>query len=233
MALINHHAPLVRAPRGLPEYGAVTPTALAPPALQLPAVPRALVCHPATPCALPLQIDVSLAAAGSEAGAGLLLRYQLRGDLSRMRVPEPASPGPADGLWQRTCFEAFVARAGETAYREFNFSPSGRWAAYRFSAERLRDAAAEAAQAPVVPDLELERGTDSLTLLAWLPLRALPDCAQGLPMEIGLTAVIETTDGQLSYWALRHPAERPDFHHRGGFVLAPDLPHFPLTTAPP
>ena len=211
----------------------MTHTALTPSTLQLPAVPRALVCHPATPCALPLQISVSLAAAGSEAGAGLLLRYELRGDVSRLRVPEPASPGPADGLWQRTCFEAFVARADEAAYREFNFSPSGRWAAYRFSAERVRDESAEATQTPVVPDLQLERGTDSLTLLAWLPGHALPDCAQGQPLEIGLTAVIETTDGQLSYWALRHPSDRPDFHHRGGFVLAPDLPLFHLNTAPP
>ena len=209
----------------------MTHTALAPSALQLPAAPRALVCHPATPCALPLQISVSLAAAGSEAGAGLLLRYQLRGDVSRLRIPEPASPGPADGLWQRTCFEAFMARADEAAYREFNFAPSGRWAAYRFSAERVRDAAAEATQTPVVPDLQLERSPEGLTLLAWLPLHALPVPAQAL--EIGLTAVIETTDGQLSYWALRHPAERPDFHHRGGFVPTADLPSFPLNTTSP
>ena len=192
-----------------------------------------LVCHPATPCALPLQIRVSLAAAGSEAGAGLLLRYELRGDVSRLRIPDPASPGPSDGLWQHTCFEAFVARANEAAYREFNFSPSGRWAAYRFSAERLRDGSAEATQTPVVPDLQFEHGSESLTVLAWLPRHALPDSAQGLPLEIGLTAVVETTDGQLSYWALRHATARPDFHHRGGFVLAPDLPLFPLNTASP
>lgn len=211
----------------------MTDTALIPSALQLPAAPRVLVCHPATPCVLPLQIQVTLAGAGSEAGAGLLLRYELRGDMGRLRIPEPASPGPADGLWQRTCFEAFVARAGETAYREFNFSPSGRWAAYRFSAERLRDEPAEAAQPPLVPDLQMERGTDSLTLLAWLPHHALPDRAQGQSLEIGLTAVIETTDGHLSYWALCHPHERPDFHHRGGFQPAPDLPLFLPNSAPP
>jgi hypothetical protein len=204
-----------------------------PSSLQLPALPRALVCHPATPCTLPLQISVSLATVGSEAGPGLLLRYQLRGDVSRLLVPEPASPGPADGLWRHTCFEAFVARSGDAAYREFNFSPSGRWAAYRFSAERVRDETDEVAQRPVVPDLQLERGTDSVTLLAWLPRHALPEPVDGQPLEMGVSAVIETTDGQLSYWALRHPAERPDFHHRGGFALAPDLPLFPPNTAPP
>jgi hypothetical protein len=38
--------------------------------------------------------------------------------------------------------------------------------------------------------------------------------------QIGLTAVIETATGEKSYWALHHPAEKPDFHHRGGFALS-------------
>ncbi|WP_262422764.1 hypothetical protein [Brevundimonas denitrificans] len=36
----------------------------------------------------------------------------------------------------------------------------------------------------------------------------LPPDADG---RIGLTAVIETLDGATSYWALAHPAEKPDF----------------------
>jgi hypothetical protein len=31
--------------------------------------------------------------------------------------------------------------------------------------------------------------------------------------------VVEEIDDRLSYWALAHPAERPDFHHPDGFVL--------------
>ena len=38
-------------------------------------------------------------------------------------------------------------------------------------------------------------------------------------LQLGLAAVIETADGERAYFALRHPAERPDFHHRGGFAL--------------
>ena len=38
-------------------------------------------------------------------------------------------------------------------------------------------------------------------------------------MRIGLSAVIEDTAGSLSYWALHHPRSKPDFHHRGGFIL--------------
>lgn len=199
--------------------------------LQLPAAAQPLLCHPATPCALDLRVSVALAVAGSEQGPGWLLSYHLRGEVGGLRLPEPTLPGPADGLWQHTCFEAFVARAGESAYREFNFSPSGQWAAYRFSAERVRDLPAEAGQAPVVPDLQLETTEHALTLLAWLPHHALPAPAAGQPLQLGLTAVLEDRLGRLSYWALRHPGARPDFHHRDSFALDLLPPLFDPPTA--
>jgi hypothetical protein len=36
---------------------------------------------------------------------------------------------------------------------------------------------------------------------------------------IGLSAVVEATDGSLSYWALAHAPGRPDFHHAHSFGL--------------
>jgi hypothetical protein len=33
-----------------------------------------------------------------------------------------------------------------------------------------------------------------------------------------LAAVVETTRG-ISYWALHHPADKPDFHHPDSFAL--------------
>ena len=38
-------------------------------------------------------------------------------------------------------------------------------------------------------------------------------------LEVGITAVIEHSNGALSYWALHHPAAEADFHHRGGFTI--------------
>lgn len=187
----------------------------------LPSPAFELQCHPATPCSVPLRLQVRLAAAGSEEGPGLLLHYTLQGPLARLRLPPPQTPGPADGLWQHSCFEAFIGLGGEAAYREFNFSPSGQWAAYRFSGERVRDPSAET---PVEPVLDLQTTADGLSLRVWLPLQALPPVVPGRPWDLGLTAVIETTDGGLSYWALQHPGERPDFHHRGGWQPQPDLP---------
>jgi hypothetical protein len=40
--------------------------------------------------------------------------------------------------------------------------------------------------------------------------------------RIGLSAVIEEKNGMKSYWALAHPAGKPDFHHPACF--AAELP---------
>jgi hypothetical protein len=37
-----------------------------------------------------------------------------------------------------------------------------------------------------------------------------------------LSAVVEDRARVLSYWALKHPAEKPDFHHPDGRVIALD-----------
>ncbi|PKO69670.1 MAG: hypothetical protein CVU22_04290 [Betaproteobacteria bacterium HGW-Betaproteobacteria-16] len=138
-----------------------------------------------------------------------------------MLIPASASPGPADGLWQHTCFEAFVAVRDAAGYQEFNFSPSGQWASYRFSAERVRDTAAESASAALSlppPSVAWHCTPKALVLEAWLPASALHTSGSGQPLDLSLTAVIETKDQQLSYWALRHPGAKPDFHQRQGFA---------------
>lgn len=189
--------------------------------LRLPSTARPLSCHPATPCPVALRVTAAWAAVGSEDGPGLLLHFALEGDTAGLRLPPPIEPGPADGLWQHTCFEAFVGASGDPAYREFNFAPSGQWAAYRFADTRERDRANET---PVRPHIEPLTRADGLSMRVWLPLRALPPVRHDQSWELGLSAVIETTDGQLSYWALHHPGQRPDFHHRGGWLPQPELP---------
>lgn len=191
---------------------------------QAPYATHSLRNHPATPSHSPLQLDVHLSAAARKGCDGLLLTYVLLGDMTRVRIPALARPEPADGLWQHTCFEAFIGIAGETKYREFNFSPSGQWAAYHFSDQRQRDPRAEDAMSPWQPDIEREQTAERLALSAWLPVQSLPVLPGTQAWELGLTAVIESTDGLLSYWALQHPADRPDFHHRRGWQPSP-VPH--------
>lgn len=174
----------------------------------------ALLSHPRTPCAAveALEARVDVASDGT-----LGLRYRLHGDLARLRIPSPRPPARVDGLWAHTCFECFVAAPGRAAYREFNFSPSGEWAAYAFRAYRERADGAASALA-VAPRMALHADGARLELDVRVHAAALPaDSFDGL--QLGLTAVIEDRDGKCSYWALRHPGPAPDFHLRDGFAL--------------
>jgi hypothetical protein len=168
-----------------------------------------LTCHPATTGAFACGIEVSVAATDD---GGLLLRYRITCPPAGLRLPAPQPAGPADGLWQHTCCEAFVMEDGE-AYREFNFSPSGQWAAYRFTGYRARD---EAFAPAAEPQLGFTPRVDGCELTATLPVALLPP---GEMLQLGLTAVIEAADGSKRYWALAHCAAQPDFHVRQSFAL--------------
>jgi hypothetical protein len=155
------------------------------------------------------------AATSWTAGGNLTLGYRLHGEIARLRLPTSKGGQRLDGLWQHTCCEAFIARHGETGYREFNFSPSGDWAAYAFSGTRQRDGAADPGS-DARPEISVRHVADCLELAATLPAAALPD---GGRWQIGLSVVVEDDAGALSYWALRHPSPHPDFHHRDAFAF--------------
>jgi hypothetical protein len=150
---------------------------------------------------------------------GLSLAYTLEGRIDALRIPVKDGPD-AWPLWQHTCFEAFLALPGEQGYREYNFSPAGPWAASTF--RRYREIERELAGDGVLrPAIETSCRSAALRLTAHLP----PDLLPGGPiLRAGLSAVIEHGDGQIEYWALRHPVvERADFHHQDGWTLRLDI----------
>jgi len=152
-------------------------------------------------------------------GDKLILAYRLTGELSALRFPDPRPPARTDGLWRHSCFEAFIGRAGSTEYWEYNFSPSGNWAAYHFGAYRE-------GMAPLMkgapPAIRVSAGEDTLALDVTVDLAWLSRSAADVGLKLGLTAVIEDKARVLTYWALKHPTEKPDFHHADGFVIALD-----------
>jgi hypothetical protein len=146
----------------------------------------------------------------------LVFKFSLLADMSRLRIPASGAGARADGLWKHTCFEAFVAAADAPGYHEFNFSPSLDWAIYRFSAYREGMSSAEVNPAPTI---SMSRGADGLELESVVHLGGLADLRDAPRSRIALAAVIEDEDGRLSYWGLRHPTGKPDFHHPDGFAL--------------
>jgi hypothetical protein len=171
--------------------------------------------HPATPCPAVSAFTVAVTR-----GADLRLAYDLRGDLAAIVLPPLAVPGFADDLWRHTCFEAFVGRDDAAAYCELNFSPSGRWAAYAFADYRRR---ADLSLAALTPTMAWQHTGEAMRLDATVPLTPLPGGADAV-LRLGVGAVLETRDGAQSYWALHHPADRPDFHQAAARTLRLEPP---------
>ena len=124
-----------------------------------------------------------------------------------------SSPIRVDGLWQHTCVELFVAALDGVGYREFNFATHGDWAAYDFVA--YRQPAERLPQIPQ-PRVVTDVAGDVCLVSVELDAACLPDDVNA---KFSATVVLESSSGELSYWAAHHPGPQPNFHHRDGFVL--------------
>lgn len=147
--------------------------------------------------------SVTATAQGCEA------EFWLDGDVQRIVIPPPTTAARHDNLWQTTCFEIFWQPLGEKAYREFNLSPSGQWAAYDFDSfrEGMRDAPVDA--------IAIACSHDG----AGLVLRASIAADLPAPAQVALNAVVEHADGTKQYWALAFPPGKPEFHSEANRAL--------------
>jgi hypothetical protein len=177
-------------------------------------VKSCLLYHPDTTGEIIKAMHIGVKA--SYQNGSLRLHYDVLGFIDRFLIPSPKAPEQTENLWQHTCFEAFISVVEECHYHEFNFSPSGDWAAYAFEDYRKR----KTWKANVPPAISYVRTGERLSLEAVISERDLPDNPRKQPYRLGLSAVLETKTGDLSYWALFHPSGMPDFHHRTGFTLS-------------
>ena len=179
--------------------------------LRLATVQLNLTPHPNSPMGTPpfrVWANVDHAAAFG-AMATTNIWFAIGAPAARFVLPEPAE-GRADELWRTTCLEAFLRADGEESYREWNFAPSGQWAAYDFTSRREGMAMADVGAPPYI------RLEDNLT---WWTLGATIAVEAGLAWRLGLSAVLEEVGGAKSYWALAHPpGDTPDFHHPDCFA---------------
>ena len=159
---------------------------------------KELVLHPTCGSGPIEQIRAELAPTAQ----GCRARFVFSGDISAIKVPELAQPRREDDLWKTTCCEIFWQPDGADAYREFNLSPSGKWAVYDFDAfrEGMRDA-------PVVGV-----AVSCTAQEAQLVLEA--DIAADLPRpaSIALNAIVEDAAGHMQFWALAFADGKPEFH---------------------
>ena len=168
-----------------------------------------LICHAQSDSGGVDAIKVSITRGQS---GEITLRYCMVGALDALEIASPVTADRIDGLWKSTCFELFIGDFEDAHYLEYNFSPSGQWAAYRFSGYRAGMSELETH----VPPISVEQFADELTLIATITL---PDAWRERDLRAGLSAVIATKSGNISYWAAAHPVGKPDFHHKDCFAV--------------
>jgi hypothetical protein len=154
------------------------------------------------------EVDVELSNDGL-----LWLHYIVDAPPESVVLPIETEPARTDELWKFTCFEVFVKAQGSAEYLEFNFAPSGLWAAYHFTDTRqgMVDLPLDAAPATYVTGGE-----------TWFTVETsvqLPAQWTGKPLTANITAIIEAIDGTKSFWALQHAPNMPDFHDPDCFVF--------------
>ena len=170
--------------------------------------------HPSAACNAIRRIGVAIGP--GPAPGELRIGYRIEGDMPRLLLPLADNPRRCDGLWQHSCFEAFLRADARDSYFEFNFAPSLAWAAYRFDGRRAGRSSPELP----APSIAFQLRGDHCALTADLPTAAHPELAAAGVIHAGLAAVVETRDGALSYWSLEHGGAQPDFHDPATFRLA-------------
>ncbi|MBW4448605.1 MAG: DOMON-like domain-containing protein [Spirirestis rafaelensis WJT71-NPBG6] len=145
----------------------------------------------------------------------LTISYALLGDLTKVQIPESADlPKRKYDLWEETCFEFFVGINNSPDYWEFNLSPAGDWNVFRL--DDYRQGLQEEMAVTSLP-FTVEQKSDALLVDLEVDLNKFILAEQSL--EVGITTVIKSKDGNLSYWALTHCGEEADFHRRESFVV--------------
>jgi hypothetical protein len=157
-----------------------------------------LILHPDCAPGAITRIAASLEATPS----GCRATFVATGEISRIKIPAH-QPDRArfDDLWRTTCFEIFWQPEGGTFYREFNLSPSTRWACYDFD-----DFRGGMRNAPANVDIDVSINGGELRLTA--------DIMSDLhrPAKVALNGIIEDADGTNRFWALAFEPGKPEFH---------------------
>jgi hypothetical protein len=145
----------------------------------------------------------------------LHISFELRKLPDSVVIPlfDPSRAKRKDNLWEHTCLEIFIGSKYGEAYKEFNLSPSGDWNVYSFKGYRkgmISDHAFTSLPFDVllIPvrglDLKIEIDNDLVPITA--------------DTLIGISAVLEHSNGIKSYWAINHPKPTPDFHAKEGWI---------------
>jgi len=156
--------------------------------------------------------SLELLASASLSDNSILLQFKLENLNSNTSLPTRVSSNREIGLWERTCFEFFL-RDSAGHYYEFNFSPCGHWNCFYFDQYRspLKESECE-----ILNISEKRENTTYLLEVEINKLSLIENFDFSKDLRMNLTAVIKEND--LSYWAIEHSQNGPNFHDQNLFV---------------
>ncbi|MFM6927938.1 MAG: DOMON-like domain-containing protein [Bdellovibrio sp.] len=143
----------------------------------------------------------------------MILEYTISGPTRHLHFPPSrGAETRRDELWKTTCLEAFLSGdlTRDASYLEINCSPNGDWNAYSFSSYREGMTPAAATEVKLI-------GREADEATAHFRVRIKSPGLQSFK-QLGVTAVVEFSDGSKSYFALKHPGSVADFHNKDGFI---------------
>jgi len=149
-------------------------------------------------------------------GTQITVRYTLSGEINAILFPAQSIPLiRKHDLWKATCFEFFIAPAGQPEYWEFNLSPSGNWNVYHMDAYRQVNMREEE-NISSLPFTFHKTSSQAILEVSVNTASFLPVTQK---LDVGIAAIIQNHELFETYWALKHPNPQADFHHRAGFII--------------
>lgn len=121
------------------------------------------------------------------------------------------------GLWEKTCFEFFIKNCENEEYIEFNFSPNFSWNCFYFA--KKGDSLQEF-NSMLNLEIDILNSLNDFQIYCKIPKKYFPKSFQFKKnaLNVGLSSVLLTKNGEKQYWALTHKDIRPNFHHFESFI---------------
>lgn len=146
----------------------------------------------------------------------LTVSFSLSGNLAMLAIPSFASTTAQrrDNIWTHTCFEIFISPQHREDYWEVNIAPSGDWNFYHFQEYRTGMRREEAFQSLPVHASWTQNTFHIATTIDLQKICTAPNI-----LGTGIASVLAEKNGALSYWAVKHAPDRPDFHRKENFCF--------------
>lgn len=174
---------------------------------------------PFAPTPHPLQFEVDFQLSNGK----LTIVYLLTGSINQVQLLEkPLVPSPrADELWNSTCFEWFIKSNSSKKYWEFNAAPTGFWNFYELEDYRTNLKASPLVETPKFSLTQELSSSDHYQFR--LEVNMIDLFKNELTLSnngrMAITSVVQWKSGEVSYYSLQHPLQKPDFHSDEGFAI--------------